>query len=237
MESIVFDSPRERLFGTVFLPDGDPSAESPREGTLPGILFVHGLRSDQSGYLSRARVSASELRVVCLTFDLGGHGEHGSSFLLESLTPRDHLLDVAAAYDRLAGHCWVDPARIGVCGTSYGAYLAAMLVRQRPVRRLLMRAPAMHGDDEFTRPLGDLPGSRAHASTSMPAAALAEFSGETLILESAADEVIPQEVIQTYLKSSPGTRHRTISGATHALTRPEWKERFVREILEFFAEL
>jgi pimeloyl-ACP methyl ester carboxylesterase len=237
IEGMVVEARCERLFGTVFAPGGGVPAELSPEAKLPGILFVHGLRSDQSGYRHRARMAASQLRVVCLTFDLSGHGEHVSSLPLESFSPQDHLAEVVAAYDELASHSSVDPARIGVCGASYGAYLAANLTQQRPVKRLLMRAPALFGDDEFRRPLGSLRRPGVYAPASRAVSSLAAFTGETLILESGADEVIPHEVVEAYRTACRGAQHQMIDGADHALTRPEWKEQFIHAILEFFAEL
>src|SRR5215470_17977274 len=134
------------------MPDDLPSpVES--SGKLPGLLFVHGFRSDQHNYQSRAEIAARELRTVGLTFDLSGHGTHGSAVDLQSLTPRNHAADVTAAYDALVRNPVVDGSRIGVCAASYGAYLAVLLTRHRAVSRLLLRAPAMREDDEYDAPL------------------------------------------------------------------------------------
>ena len=40
----------------------------------PGLLFVHGLGSGQTGYAPRAERAAVALGVVSLTFNLSGHG-------------------------------------------------------------------------------------------------------------------------------------------------------------------
>lgn len=236
-KEITLEVRQEFLSGFMFTPESKPLAGQSQREILPGVLFIHGLMSDQNGYLPRARRTANELRAACLTFNLSGHGDTRTSTRLESLTIRDHLQDITAAYDRLAGDYRVDSTRIGICGSSYGAYLAAILVQLRGVRRILMRAPAMHGDAEFTIPIGNLPGSRADVSPSTAASALAEFDGEILILESGADEVIPYAVIHEYLKVAPTARHRIIEGATHALTRPEWRSQFTDEIIEFFRPL
>src|SRR3712207_7596311 len=47
-----------------------------------------------------------------------------------------------SAYDALAGRPGVDADAIAVVGSSYGAYLAAVLTSLRPVRWLGLRAPA-----------------------------------------------------------------------------------------------
>ena len=236
MENIVFEAEGRPLFGKIFKPDNFAPSERSPEVRLPGILFIHGLNSDQSGYRVRAETASNNLNVACLTFDLSGHGKQGSTVKLETLTPRDHLADLRSAYDELSGCSFVDPNRIGVCGASYGAYLAVLLTRQRRVKRLLMRAPAMYSDAEYSKPLTGSHKSRV-TPESMAISSLATFAGETLILESERDESIPHEVITAYLRACPRAGHQVIAGATHVLTKPEWREQFMRIILAFFRGL
>jgi pimeloyl-ACP methyl ester carboxylesterase len=184
------------------------------------LLFIHGHGSSQRGYAERARAVSARLGLTCLTFDLGGHGN--STGDRAHLTPDDHLIDTTAAYDRLAGTSDVDPARIGVCGASYGAYLACMLIAVRPVRRLLLRAPALPAD------------------TSGPQVALDNlraFDGGTLVLESGADEVVSPLTIEAYLMAARRRSHRTIEGASHALRTPEANAAFIEAIVDWFRDL
>jgi len=204
-------------------------------GAAPGILFLHGLHSDQSGYGPRAEAAASELGAVCLTVDLGGHGR--SDGAREELSPRDHLGDALAAYDALVGSGGVDPDRVGVCGASYGAFLAALLAARRPVRRLLLRAPALYPDDWLDVPLtarGPLIGTPP-ASAALDS--LARFDGDVLVVESGSDETIPPATVQAYLRARPGARHEVIAGATHRLAEPAWDEAFLRLVLDWFRPL
>jgi uncharacterized protein len=236
LESIVFRAEDRQISGSLFVPEIPSPVES--SGKLPGLLFVHGFRSDQRNYQVRAETAAHKLRTVGLTFDLSGHGTSGSAIDLQSLTPRHHVADVTAAYDTLILNPLVDGSRIGVCAASYGAYLAVLLTRHRAVSRLLLRAPAMREDDQYGAPLGGVVFGHADpSSSSRLTESLKTFEGEVLILESAADEVIPHSVIQAYLGASPKAQHVIIPEATHALTKPEQKERFLREILTFFGAL
>jgi dienelactone hydrolase len=174
-------------------------------------MFIHGLSADQFGYQIRARAVSDPLGLVCLTFDLSGHGASGSG--LHYLSPRDHLVDVVAAYDVLASHPAVDPARIGVCGASYGGYLATLLSGERAVSRLLLRAPALYDDDQVDQPLRGRRTSSAEAGSTMATRNLARFAGEVMILASGADEVIPPTVITAALPAAfrgRVTGHRTV---------------------------
>jgi pimeloyl-ACP methyl ester carboxylesterase len=215
------------LDGALFVPVGAVSR--------PGLMFVHGLDADQFGYQLRARAVSGPLGIVCLTFDLSGHGASGNG--LDDLTPRDHLRDVVAAYDVLAAHPAVDPARIGVCAASYGGYLAVLLAGERPARGLLLRSPGLYEDDQFDQPLRGRRSSHAPAGSTMATRDLARFTGEVLIVASGADEVVPPAVITAYRQANPRSRLVTIAGAPHQLTEPAFRQRFLELVIEFAARL
>ena len=217
-----------RLAGRLFLP-----SKSAAPG--PGLLFVHGLGSDQTGYAPRAERAAAALGAVCLTFDLSGHGRSDGDW--NTLAPCDHLMDVVASYDALISHEGVDAARIGICGASYGAYLSALVLPRRQVRRLLLRAPALYDDELFNVPLSYPRRPRADATAPQLIRALHDFRGEILVLESGADQTIPHSVIEWYLQNCRNARHQVIEGAAHALTAEKWRQAFLAEIVSFFHEL
>src|SRR5436190_9198545 len=110
-----------RIAGTVISP----------EPMLKGMLFIHGWAGNQEQYLVRARQIAA-LGCVCLTFDLHGHA--ATSAFQATVTREENLADVVAAYDFLAGLLNVNADAIGVVGSSYGGYLAALLTAVRPVQ-------------------------------------------------------------------------------------------------------
>src|ERR1700761_4729955 len=83
-----------------------------------GIVFVHGLGSNRSGYVAYGERVAAQLGLTCLALDLSGHGS-GSGYD-DGFSPRQHLQDVLAALDELTGRYGAAPERIGVCGSSYG---------------------------------------------------------------------------------------------------------------------
>lgn len=213
------------LAGTMFVPEHPGTG-----GEQPGLLFLHGFRSDRGGYRERAEAVTREFGLVCLTVDLSGHGESAGD--LGQLTPRDHIDEVTAAFDLLAAHPAVDATRIGVCGASFGGFLAAILTGRRPVRKLLLRAPALYRDE-----LLDLPHTtprHAEPVDSLATRSLQAFEGDALLVESGDDDTIPVEVIKAYLTACPTARHVVLPGAGHALTEPEWRAGFLDEILGFF---
>jgi len=222
---ISFRSAALDLAGTLFEPEGVALA--------PGLLFVHGLWSDQGGYGERAVAAGERLGAVCLTFDLAGHGRSGGT--LADLSARTHLGDVLAAYDLLVSQPSVDTGRIGVCAASYGAYLTSLLSAERPTRRLLLRAPALYADGDFDTPVGE----RTAAQDGGPSVALerlAAYDGDVLIVESALDEVISAATVDAYRAACRHVAHEVIPDTGHALVGPA-RGAFVELIVSWFAAL
>ena len=138
---------------------------------VPGVLFVHGWAGSQEGDKKRARTLA-RLGVVCLTFDMRGHG--GTASQLQTITREENLHDICAAYDLLASHSQVDTNSIAVVGSSYGAYLAVLATARRRVRWLALRVPALYRDET-----GICRSSNSTARTS-PSTAAAWFRTRTI---------------------------------------------------------
>jgi pimeloyl-ACP methyl ester carboxylesterase len=215
-----------RLAATVFEPEEAGDAR-------PAIMFLHGRGSDQQGYASRATAVGKQLGAVGLTVDLSGHGRSAPP---GSFGVGQHLADGLAAYQVLAMHPQVDDERIGICGASYGAYLGALMAARRPVRRLLLRAPALYGDAALARDERP-PEPGAEVAAAQLFAGLRGSGSDVLILESERDEVVPPAVIEAYLRGYPRAQHAVLGDATHALSRPEWNEAFIEVILDWFRPL
>lgn len=197
-----------------------------------GVLFVHGQGSNQQGYENRAKSTAHNLRAVCMTFDLSGHGRDASSFNRYSI--KDHLDDVIAAYDFLSSHGDLSRSRFGVCGASYGAYLAALLTAHRPIKSLILRAPSLSEDMDLA------PGrwqANEPSADFDSIAVLRRYEGEVLVVESEKDEVVPKSNIAAYLASGPRTQHGVLPEATHTLTNPVWDRIFIDMIISWFDRL
>jgi uncharacterized protein len=211
----------------------------------PAVLFVHGWGGNQQQYLNRARAVA-ELDFICLTFDLRGHAR--SDGQRETVSREDNCRDLLAAYDLLAGDASVDPTTIGVVGSSYGAYLAAIMTSQRAVRWLALRAPALYNDAGW-----ELPKRQLHEDPDFCAyrrrpvspdenralRACAAFRGDVLIVESEMDDVVPHPVIANYLAACTracSLTHRLIKGADHDLSDASWQRTSTSFLLQWLAD-
>lgn len=205
---------------------------------VPGMLFVDDWAGNQEQYLARARETAA-LGCSCLTFDLHSRG---------SLTRKDDLQDVVAAYDRLAGQDGVDQTAIGVVGSSYGGYLAAILTSLRPVRWLGLRAPALYKDEDWAVPKQQID-SRAlavyrrgpvGAGENRALTACARYEGDVLIVESEHDDIVPHPAIMNYRDAFDTARsvtYRMIEEADHALSELSWQEAYTSILVNWATEV
>jgi hypothetical protein len=116
----------------------------------PAALLLHGWQSSQIRMFSTAEMLSSRSGMTCLTVDLRAHGK--SEGVLGGFSSKDFLDDVLAAYDFLAAQPNVDSSRIGVIGTSFGGYLAALLSSKRNVAWIVLHVPADYPDETFNTP-------------------------------------------------------------------------------------
>jgi uncharacterized protein len=212
---------------------------------MPGALFVQGWGSGQEQYLARAREIAA-LGCICLTFEPRGvardHPEH------ETISREENLRDILAAYDLLADQRAVDASAIGVVGSSYGGYLAAVLSSLRPVRWLALRVPALYRDEDWALPKRGLNKEELAAYRRSPVGAgenralgaCAAYEGDVLIVESEHDDVVPHPVIANYLAAferAHSLTYRVIAGADHGLSEKPWQQAYTSLLVNWATEM
>ena len=213
---------------------------------IPGVLFVHGWGGSQAQYRGRAREIAA-LGCICLTFDLRGHA--ATSAQRETVSRENSLRDLLAAYDTLAGHAQVERSCIAVVGSSYGGYLAAILTRQRPVKWLALRVPALYVDEGWDMPKLELHKAhdlQAYRRRFVPAkgnralAACAVFEGDVLVVQSEHDDVVPPPVITSYREAfvrAGSLTYRCLEGADHGLTDESSQQRYTALLMQWLGEM
>jgi dienelactone hydrolase len=226
---------RRQIAGTVISP----------EPMLEGMLFIHGWAGNQEQYLVRARKIAA-LGCVCLTFDLHGHA--ATSAFQATVTREENLADVVAAYDFLAGLPNVNANSIGVVGSSYGGYLAAILTALRPVQWLALRAAALYRDLDWTKPKGSLDRADLNAyrllsinpAENRALEACTNFGGDVLLVESQHDTIVPSSVTVNYRTAFVRAHSLTLSvieGADHALSDMNCQEKYTSLLTTWATEV
>lgn len=216
------------------------------QGPAPGVLFVHGWGGNREHYLAEASALAA-LGYVCLTFDLRGHADTEEQH--ETVTREDNLRDVVAAYDVLARNTSVDKSSIALVGSSYGAYLGALLIYMRPVRLLALQAPALYNDNDWAAPKRKLhidPNFAAYRRLTLRAednralGACAQFLGDALVVESEHDEIIPHPAVANYiaaLANAHSLTYRMIEGADHGLSEERWERAYTELLVNWLSEM
>lgn len=103
-------------------------------GRGPAIVWCGGFRSDMAGEKAAAlhRWAQAEGRAF-LRFDYSGHGESGGAFVDGTIS--SWLADALAVIDEADDECVL-------VGSSMGGWIALLAALRRPVRGLLLLAPA-----------------------------------------------------------------------------------------------
>ena len=107
------------------------------QGVLLAFVGFGSSKKSNSDFVSRIAAGAG---LHALVVDLSGHGE--SPFDVDVTTPVQHIQEAVAAYDWVAsGHPGLP---VHIMGTSYGGFIAAFLSKFRPVKKLVLRTPAIY---------------------------------------------------------------------------------------------
>lgn len=233
IKEIEFTVGGETLRGRLFTPEV-------MEPLHPAVLCIHGWQSKQ-GRGSILVETLANRGFVCMTFDLRGHGASGGD--ITTLSRKDFLDDVLAAYDVLAATPGVDRGRITVVGSSFGAYLAAIVSSKRNVASLVLRVPANYRDEDFEGPQYTTRTSAGHAewklqvqdsAATVALRAVHAFPGKVLLVESENDEQVPAPVVHSYAKavlSSSNLTHVVMKGAPHSLSQDEPRQKEYADIV------
>jgi len=117
-QRVTFKADGRTLAGVVRVPDGVAANER-----LPAFIVLHGFGSNMNaGNVLKPCALLEELGYVTLRFDMPGcgdsEGERGRLICLEQVSAVSHALTL------LAQHPHVEPTRIAVMGSSFGAAVA-----------------------------------------------------------------------------------------------------------------
>ena len=241
MEQIHISTPSGRtLEGNLF------PAPNNAQSKKPAALLIHGWTSAQDRMFGTAEMLSTRSAITCLTIDLSGHGK--SEGKIGELSRKDFLDDVVSAYDFLATQSGIDTSNIGIIGSSFGGYLAALLTAQRNLAWVVMRVPADYPDEGFENP--KIPTSEDDQSsihqwrttertwnTTNALRAIHGFQGKLLLVESEKDDIVPHQTIQNYANAmveKSDLWYEIMQNAPHSLTKhPEFKAQFDELIFEW----
>jgi len=112
-----------------------------KPGKHPAVLFLHGFLSGKDSKKTHAIIDELKDDIVCLAIDFRGHKE--STGNIREITLTGCLDDARAAIDFLRDQPEVNPARLGVYGSSLGGATAIHLAAEISAIRALVLVAAV----------------------------------------------------------------------------------------------
>lgn len=230
-KSVSFSVGRESLRGTLFIPAAN--------GSLPAAVFYHGRGSSRARYLPIAK-DLAEAGILTLTFDFRGCGESDGVFANQ--TYKNGINDAAAALKFLLSNTNLNKDRIGLCGSSFGAYVSGMILPKYPfIKSILLRAPAAYSDrflttEENSR-TNDFFADRVNWEDSSVFDNVGKFTGALMVLKCENDELLPDCLVEKYYETAEKAGEKKLDilrGADHDLSDPACLEEFYRKIRSWF---
>jgi esterase/lipase len=207
------------------------------------ILFIHGWTGKPNNNAARVLVGDG---FCAMTFSLRGHNDSDGD--IHSISRKTSLDDAVVAYDYLRSRISSDTGIIAV-GSSYGAYIAALLSVERPLSALSLRVPANYPDVGFDDPqwgrgheddvITKWRNSMVHFSDNRALQALHDFAGPVQIIEAEDDELVPSQTIQNYMAAVPDAsrlEYHCMKGWPHSLgSDPQRNTDFQKILLDWLA--
>ncbi len=204
------------------------------------LLVLPGWDDDSKEQFDQLRAALSAHDWECARADLPDAS--WSERDRDSATRGENLAQALVDYDALfAGK---NNASIALLGFSYGGYMAALSLIDRPVDLLVLRSPALYPNDNWEVPKAELDKRKLASYRSdvhTPGENLAldgcfGFKGDVLLIDSEHDRIIPHEVIESYeraLVNAASLTRYTIRGADHPLTDTRWRDEYHRVAVDW----
>lgn len=220
----------EKMRGNLYTPEG--------EGPFPGVVFYHGRGSSRRRYTGISK-ELSKNGVIALAFDFRGCGESDGVF--EEQSQRMGIDDAREGLKFLLEQN-VDSNRIGISGSSYGCFVAAIIMQEFDfVKSLVFRAPAVYPDELLDAHVSSLQDhayiKREKWLESIAYNGIEHFKGDLLIIQSENDEVVHPWVVEEYYNRAVNASKREmfiLKGAKHSLIpTPELFEKSNEVTLEW----
>lgn len=229
---VQFESGREILRGSLFVPQG--------KGPFPGVVFFHGRGSDRRRYLPMAKF-LSDKGMITLAFDFRGCGESDGIFF-NTQTHRMGVEDGKAALEFLLKQD-VDRKRIGIQGTSFGGYVAGMLLKDYNfIKSVALRVPASYSDKDLDTTISehrerDYFEKKENWATSSSYRGISNFIGNLLVIKSKNDEIVSSEAVDKYFDDARNAKSKKmiVQNAGHSFRNdPKGLEEFYSLTQDWF---
>jgi dipeptidyl aminopeptidase/acylaminoacyl peptidase len=235
-QTVEFKIGDETLRGSLFIPEG--------KGPFPGVVFYHGRGSTRKNYLPMAE-NLTQNGIMALAFDFRGCGESDGEF--KDKTNRMGIEDAKAGLQFLLTQN-IDKERIGIQGTSFGAYVTGMLLNDPQfqfIKSIVLRVPAALSDDQLDFSLSieeeeNFFAKRENWANASSYNGFAQFKGNLLVIRSKNDQLLPEESVNKYYDVAINVKKRKLyvqKNVGHTLSdNPEGRKEFNELTVNWFLE-
>jgi uncharacterized protein len=240
----------QEIHTKINIPDGGYLAANiikPNQGgSLPAVIFLTGSSKTKESFQD-IQYWFSNKGYYTLAFDFRGRGE--SSGQPGENTLRNQQYDLKHTMSFITYHQPIDTIEISILGTSMGAFVAASIADEIPIKNLILSAPAMYLPEHESVPQMQLDGKAAQIavenkdkvdkSTSLQH--LKKFMGNLLVLEHEQDDIIPSWLCQQYYSVAVNTiskDYQQLKGIKHqVLIDSDWRRQLAEVIYSWFLAL
>ena len=228
-KKIEFKVGDETLRGSLFIPKG--------KGPFPAVILFHGSGGVGEMYFEAAK-ELSKKGILGFAFNYRGAGVSDGVF--EEQTLKMGIEDAKSALTFLISLKEVDKKRIGICGASFGGFIAALLSVNSNAISLILIGPAAYSLDELNKQrdkAGDLNEDFVKSESFNQ---MVKFKGKFLMVTSEFDEVIPAKMINEYLKRAKSASKKEsfiLKGVKHRISiNLKARNVLVKKIVDWFAK-
>lgn len=227
-QPVEFTVGEDTLRGSLFIPDG--------KGPFPGVIFFHGSGSTGEMLFEAAERIAGK-GILAFMFHFRGCGMSDGNF--EEQTLEMGLEDAKAGLKFFLSTDELDKNRVGLVGSSFGGWLAAMVCLDFDFKSVLLSVPAafapfrmstLHTEDS------DVLEKNFEASESYQK--IAKFKNKLLIVQSEQDDVLPVGMVERYLevaKNANKVEHLMLKDTKHRIRLfPEAKNVWLEKLTNWF---
>lgn len=215
IEDFTYKFPNEDLPWRLFMPENANKEYC--------VLWLQGWTSSMDSHRQGVERMSNITGIPFATLDYAGHGKHQVA-LQDSMRKQQHE-EVVAIFDELKKLSF---EKIIVIGGSFGGYMAALLSGVRSVEAIVLRAPAIYPDEEFTsvhsktqewqNPTRDQSekANDPYISDNMAVRSVAKFDGFTYVIEHELDEAVPRIMPKAYFTNAKHGNYLIVPRTMHS---------------------
>lgn len=225
---VEFKVGKDVLRGFLFIPKG--------KGPFPGVIFFHGSESKGETYFEAAK-KLSKHGIIGFPFNLRGCGISDGD--ITDQTIGSGLEDVKEALEAFLNIDELDKDRVGLFGSSYGGFLAAAISLRYNFKSIFLHAPASYSPQDMIMKHGTPIVDSKDFIDSESYKEIARFKDPVLITQCELDDVLPEGMVEKYIKVTENNPRREVyilKGARHRVSiNPRTRNVLIEKIIDWFS--